>query len=170
MSPHWALLILAWLAILMLALAMTGLIRQIRIMAAEGQRPGGYGGLSSRRVIRRLPKNVLDADRLGSSVVLFASRGCATCTKVLPAFQALAEANPSRSFVVVYPGRADLINDGRLRLVEGRADLFDLMQVPVTPYVISVDSDGAIGAAGPAGSEARLAQVLEKTGANGGPG
>jgi thiol-disulfide isomerase/thioredoxin len=100
--------------------------------------------------------------------MLFASRGCATCSKVLPAFEALAEANPSRSFIVAYPGQSDLTNNGRLRLVEDRADLFDLLQVPVTPYVISIDPDGAIGAAGPAGSEARLKQVLEKMGAQGG--
>lgn len=162
MSALWAAVLLAWAAILLLTLAITGLIRQFRHMAASsvtGARVGFGQGLG-----HHVSEQVVDREGLRSSIILFASDDCSACHHIIPTFEELAPTQPDRDFVVVYPQQALRRGGSRVRVMEKREDLFELFDIPATPFLASIERDGSVGIARTPGSRSTLSQLVSQIG------
>lgn len=152
MSFQTSALIVTWAALLLLALVVAGLVRQVHALSSgtarrvpAGPRPGN-------------PAPHLDRlDARPPAVLLFLSPGCHTCTEVLdesvsalgdgPAVHALyEEAAPDPPPGVVAHGHQDR--------------LFAAYDAVAVPFAVLVGADGRIAGAGPAGSRAAIRELL----------
>lgn len=161
MSFQTSALILSWVAILLLALVVSGLIRQIHALSAGGgQRPGSLGplpGAPAPGVDRLAP------DRRRPVVLLFLSADCRTCAEALDeAGRAGPDGVPLR---VLYAGAGPAVGDLPLPVDTGQAELFERYDVIVTPFAVVVDRTGLVVSAEPVGSRAALREVLDRAGA-----
>lgn len=162
--------VLAWVAIVVLALGLAGLLRQVGVLSrsrlgAAGSdgtaSPAGSGPRSTRDLVGfRLPldgplQQLVDpgAER---TVVAFVSPGCPSCTQTLQALSADPLLASGRvSLVAVSTGSCDpaaaataaLAGTGRARCVPQGRDLLARLYVPATPYLALLTPDGTLGAA-----------------------
>jgi hypothetical protein len=147
-----AALIAAWIAILVLALALAGVLQQMRALV------GGSAGaprLAVGPIVGR-PAPPLDGRAVPApALILFADRDCPSCHEVAPAFG--LRGNGSIRKVLVYEGDAPPAYHGIDTLVVDRAT-FDQWNVRVTPFLAAVDEAGTVVSAAPVGS----APVLER--------
>ena len=146
-------LILSWAAILLLALVVSGLVRQVHALAAGPRRVGPRPGAPAPGLAGLAPP-----DR--PLVLLFLSADCRTCT------EALAEAAATGPVLALYAdtGPAGPPPAGPVTVHTGQAALFDRYDVVATPYAVVVDAADRVGAAGPVGSRAALRDLLASAG------
>jgi hypothetical protein len=151
-------LILAWLAILILALGMSGLLRQVRALST-----GRTSQPQAGPVIGGPAPPLIGDDGVepgATTVALFVDASCGSCAGVLRLGEELAAAHDDRlRFVAVYPTNPDGVEHRRVRVVENRS-AFLSYRVPVTPYGVVVDHDGRIAHAGPLGSDELLRDLV----------
>ncbi|QFG67417.1 hypothetical protein [Ornithinimicrobium pratense] len=163
-------LVLAWVAILLLALGLAGLLRQVSLLTRqlETGAPGTTGAPSARavagagaRTTRELigftaPMDVVDRvrhDGADLTVVAFVAPGCSSCTMTLGALAAdplLADGRAGLTIVSTGscgPATADADGVRRLCCVSQGRDLLDRLAVPATPYLLVLDPDGVVRAA-----------------------
>jgi hypothetical protein len=159
MSPLTAALVLAWLCIVLLALATAGLLR--RIDALERDRAGGAAtpqAPAGPRAGLRLPTDrYLDVSGARDVLLLVVSPGCGSCQTALGD---LVAARPEGLDVVVVtaePSFEPLKVPPGFAAVPGAADLVDVLDVPATPYLVRLDADGTIRRADVATSGTNLA-------------
>ena len=156
-----AALVAAWLAILVLALALAGVLHRLRAIAA-GSPP------ATRPAVGPLVGAVapaLDGRALsGPALILFADRECPSCHEVAPAFgQAALGANGSGAHVqkvLVYQGDTPPADQG-LDTMRVQRDTFERWNVRVTPFLVAVDARGTVAAAAPVGSAPVLGRHLK---------
>lgn len=154
--------LLAWAAIVLLALGLAGLLRQVTLLTRgqagppSGHAPSGGAPRSTRDLVGfRLPAvgelAALVAPGSHRTVVAFVSPGCSSCAVTL---RALADVPDVRSGSVALvavstgscePALADLGGTGRC-VGQGRP-LMEQLHVPATPYLMAVDAGGTIVAA-----------------------
>lgn len=155
--------LLAWVALVLLALGLAGLLRQVTVLSRSrvgqsGAAPAaaGSGPRSTRDLVGfRLPAH---GDLAGlvepgahRTVVVFVSPGCSSCSQTLTALAASPEVSGGSVAVVAVstgscePAEADLGGTGRC-IAQGRA-LLDQLHVPATPYLVGLDGGGTIVAA-----------------------
>jgi hypothetical protein len=155
-------LILAWIAIILLGFAMSGLLHQLQVLtAAVG------GGRTTAGPALGLPAPMLDglggeAGWRAPTIVLFLESGCKTCRDVLNELPALAGAHESGvDFAVVFgdAGFADA-EDERIRLLPNQPKAFADFEVPLTPFAVLVDGNGLVVAREPLGSREALRQFV----------
>jgi hypothetical protein len=154
-------LLLAWAAILFLALAMTGLIRQVRYLSDRLEDGSPSNGVSRRRtssVLRagaRPPglEELLSAHGRPLGIV-FASDACPSCEARLDELREVMD--DTDSLIVVR--RRPL--DGRAAAPSGlpfpevhSSELFDSFHVAMTPTAFAVGGDGAVADSVPLGSK-----------------
>lgn len=154
MSFEATAIVLAWGAILLLALAMAGLVRQVRyITIAHGAARAMVG--PSRDQL--LPAELFDALSLTNSdtTLVFMDRDCDACTRVLPELERLAEVG-HKSFAVVFRHAPKEQVAGRLMVVDHMAAAFERLRVPVTPYAVRVGARGEVTDAAAVGSSEAL--------------
>ncbi|GAA4919624.1 hypothetical protein LX16_4327 [Stackebrandtia albiflava] len=150
-------LILSWLAILLLALVMSGLVRQVhRLSRGMTGSPRGIG----------LPAgaDAPDAAALlgGAGVLLFLSRECRSCTEALDeAARWVRETEDAPPVHAVYGGTAP--DDGPLPASGERRDLFEDYDAVATPFAVVVDATGRVARAEPVGSRKAVRALLETT-------
>ncbi|NDU74039.1 hypothetical protein GWI34_15535 [Actinomadura sp. DSM 109109] len=150
MSFQNSALLLSWVAILLLALVVAGLVRQVHALGQGAARPTGLGPAVG------TPAPAFD--RLGPGLLLFLDRECGVCADVLDAVP------PGRPLHAVFAGPPP---DGPPRpgvtVLAGEQDgLFADYGVPATPFAVLVGADGRVRAAEPVGSpEALRALTLE---------
>lgn len=146
-------MILAWLAILVLALAMAGLLRQVRT-------------LSSGRPVRRqvgppagsLAPEVPGLEQLAQegyiTVLLFLDTNCDVCVETLRIAEELAGDRNGHSvrFVAIFSANADGATSDRIRRVENGNDIFARYSVPVAPFGVAINDRGRVTHAGGIGS------------------
>ncbi|MFG2002984.1 hypothetical protein ACGFNU_27875 [Spirillospora sp. NPDC048911] len=151
MSFQTSALLLSWAAIVLLALVVAGLVRQVHALN-QGPRAGESPlGLAPGT---RAP----GFDRLGPGLLLFLDVDCGVCAEVLdaagtlgrPVHAIFAHAAPAA------PGVTVLANE--------RDGLFDDYAVPATPFAVLVDARGRVRAAEPVGSTEALRELLGDTG------
>jgi hypothetical protein len=153
--------LLAWVAIVVLAFAMGGLLSELRALRTSGS-------TSIERNGPRIGSNIAGALKAsgvetndGPSYLLFASGECATCVEVAPAFEADSVRDPTHTFILVV--KADdakrLLAYGRGLVQEGGA-LFELMDIRVVPFAVAVARDGTIVDASPIGSIKAMRQFV----------
>lgn len=155
--------LLAWVALVLLALGLAGLLRQVTVLSRSqlgrsSTTPAspGSGPRTTRDLIGfRLPA---DGELAGlvepgahRTVVVFVSPGCSSCAHTLTALAGVPDVTGGSVAVVAVstgscePALADLGGTGRC-LAQGRA-LLDHLLVPATPYLVGLDSGGTIVAA-----------------------
>jgi hypothetical protein len=146
-------LVLAWVAILLLALGLAGLLRQVSVLtrqetvpagAAAGRR--GAGARTTRDLVGfRLPET--DRAQLTAGVVLFVAPGCSSCGQTLDLLAAdPLVANGAVPVTVVSTGGCPPpVDPDRIFtcLPQGR-ELMDRLMVPATPYLLSLDRSGTV--------------------------
>lgn len=129
MTLDSTLLILAWAAIFMLALAIAGIIRQLRILVAL--QPTNRG-------LALVPAAVLPMEQ-DVRLILLLDTGCRACEALLPAIDDVAKAignEPSAEFVLVFKGNAPPDLEGT-NSFPNRSDIFAALRVNMTPYAIA---------------------------------
>jgi len=152
MSFTTAVLLITWAVLLVLALAVAGTIRQLRMLAATGS-PSPR--LAVGPAVGAPPPPIVELDPLPRpAALLFADHGCAGCAEVVPAFaNGFAD---GATKVVLY---ADEAADGiPLATLAHQRKAFDDWRIPVTPYCVVIDEAGRVAAAGPVGSRLMLDQ------------
>ncbi|WP_134772073.1 hypothetical protein [Ornithinimicrobium flavum] len=157
-------LVLAWVAIVLLALGLAGLLRQVSLLTRQlehgGDRAAAAGG-SGRRSARttrelvgfRAPETVVDRvlhDGAHRTVVAFVSPGCSSCSltlRALAAEESVAAGSVGLTLVSTgscEPGLDDAQGAGRVACVPQGRDLMDLLAVPATPYLVALDPRGTL--------------------------
>jgi thiol-disulfide isomerase/thioredoxin len=153
-------LILAWVAIALLGLALSGLLRQLN-------------SLTSAQEIQRFsvgptvgePAPPLDGAADWAKrprVLLFARTGCPGCSEVLPEFAALAQSNEGIDFVSVFPDNAGGYSSPHVRVLTEQPGAFDRYLIPVTPFGVTVDADGVVRDGEPLGSAIALRHLVAR--------
>jgi hypothetical protein len=153
MSFQTSALIVTWVALLLLALVVAGLVRQVHALTSgTAPRPARSGAVPGTRAP--------DLDRLGAdapAVLLFLTPTCHTCVEVLD--ETATVVGDRLPVHALYEGTApDPPPD-----VTAHADqshLFGVYGALATPYAVLVGADGRITAATPVGSRAAVRELL----------
>lgn len=156
MSFETSALLLSWVAILLLALAVSGLIRQVHGLANGGARPDSTG---LRPGSRAPGLDRLTRDRTGPVLLLFLDTGCRTCAEVLGEAASIRPAQITLRFLYAGPAPA---TDTPLELHGGQQELFERYDAIVTPFAVLVDAAGRVAWSEPVGSRAALRQLVER--------
>lgn len=150
-------LLLAWIAILLLALGMSGLLSQIHALKLQDRwKPDPPIGL--------LPGSAAPGGELGifeqgsRTLVLFADTDCQACSEVVPVFADLID-RTSHDLHGTIVSRAVLTRNGMippsLRAVQ-HPRLFDAFRITAVPTVVLIDEMGAVVRTEPVGSVERV--------------
>lgn len=148
MSFQNSALLLSWVAILLLALVVAGLVRQVHALSRGAPRPAGLG---------LAPGTPAPAfDRLGPGLLLFLDRDCGVCADVLA-----AAGSPEPPLHAIFAGPPpDGASRPGVRVLTGEQDgLFADYRVPATPFAVLVGADGRVRAAEPVGSPEALHEL-----------
>jgi hypothetical protein len=162
MDFHTSALILAWAAILVLAFAMAGLLRQVRALSAGSATPLPLGPPIG-SVAPSLHSSG-QTDWQGTTVALFLDESCQSCDRALRLAEDLAATNGERiRLVAVFPTGMNGHRPRRVEVVEDAGEAFARFRVPMTPYGVVIGGDGRIEHAAPLGAEQGLAELVERT-------
>lgn len=139
-----AALLVAWLAIMLLALGFAGLMRQLAELhrsIATGAAPGGAAPVLRGLAIPRSG----DLGRIrpeGNGLILFVSPGCSSCAATL---NTICDSPVDGQLVIASSGPCPQqgIPSGAV-CVSDALPLMERLGVPGTPYLIDVDHDGVI--------------------------
>ncbi len=148
-------LVLAWLAIVVLAMGFAGLLRQVMVLSRRQTGPATSSRTASDLIGFTVPASgelaALRHPQARATVVAFVSPGCPSCAQTLQALAAMPEAgSASLALTAVSTGScapaADVLGDGPTCIAQGRPVL-ERLQVPATPYLMVLDRAGTITAA-----------------------
>jgi len=155
-------LILAWVAILILTLAMAGLLRQVRTLSSNRTPQRQLGPSIGTEAP---PLHPGDEPRPGvPTVALFLDPGCESCDRSLDQADKLAATTLGRlRFVAVFSAAANGHRPRRVELVEHGAEAFSRYRIPLTPFGVVVDGERRIVRAAPLGSDAALDDLVLET-------
>lgn len=153
MSFETSALIVTWVALLLLAFVVAGLVRQVHALSSgTGPRPVGAG--------LRAGDTAAELDRLGvaaPAVLLFLRATCTTCVEALAeTVDVVGERLP---VVALYEGQAPEPRPGVPAFAD-QGDLFATYGALATPFAVLVGADGRITAAAPVGSRAAVRRLL----------
>lgn len=161
MSFEATALVLAWVAILVLALALSGLIRQVRAMSL---RPRMVSLPSENTVGTTLSFNgsLISNGETSTTVLMFVTAGCKTCDARLGDLEKAADIESQNiSIAAVFPHAANGTRRTRIKVLEHQEHVFDQMRIPVTPFGVVLSKDGVVTHAAPVGSSEALGQLLQ---------
>jgi len=159
MSFLTAVLALAWLAIIVLAFALAGVVRQLHDVK-EAMRQGR--GLPPRYGSAALPalRSMSGANR---TVLLVVDDACATCRLIFPEYAAQARDIPGQEFrVLTYTESSRSWLDGAGVRVDVDPDAFGQLDLPWRPALVLIDSDGSVLDARPVGSVQSLQRTVDE--------
>ncbi len=144
MTTATAALVLAWIAIVLLALATAGLLRRVEQLSARTTAPAEARHEPARGL--QVPMATHLAAFAGGRddvLLLFASPSCATCQAAVDAIVAAEPAG--RVGVVVREADAGPLEvPGTWVTRTSAVDLFRVLRVPATPYLVRLGPDGTI--------------------------
>ncbi len=132
--------VVLWVAVVVLALAIAALLRQIGVLHARLQPMGVH--FAGEGTDRLKPAPLADRFDYGAAqftLVAFTSPGCELCASLLPGISALDKQYDDLAVHVVNHEAAT-------------ASTFNAFRVSSTPYVVAVDSQGVVQARGVANS------------------
>lgn len=160
--------IVTWLMIGLLALAMSGLLRQIKLLSNRIE-----GGAGSHRVYpmvgRPFPEFEADsATQIGwrrPALIVFVTRDCDVCSQRLAELSRLAEKDGSGvDYGAVFSGDPDGVRSPALRVFAKRPHMFEELGIRVTPFGVVI-VNGRIANAQPVGSRDELKELIRAAGA-----
>jgi hypothetical protein len=157
MSVQASALILAWIAIAMLALAMAGLLRQVRILSAQMSHTPLRASALIGSPIPEFQDASLQWDR--PTLLLFVTADCSVCQERLRELESLAEQDGDRSYVAVFPGSADGLRAQRVQVLQNQSAAFRRFSIPVTPFGVVVAPGGVVAHAAAVGSSSTLREL-----------
>ena len=152
MSFETSALVVTWVALLLLAFVVAGLVRQVHALSS------GAGARPARAALRAGDRADLVA--LGTdppAVLLFLRATCHTCVDALA--EAVAVTEDRTSVVALYEGQVPGPTPGVVAL-GNQGDLFTAYGALATPFAVLVGADGRITAAAPVGSRAAVRELL----------
>lgn len=161
MSFETTAILLAWVVILILALALAGLMRQFHLWA-EGQRPEP---LAIGPAIGSTVPEVTDLDaRSGRpTLLLFVNDTCRGCERLLPALPQVARDHGDVQLVAMFPkvanGHRDLAG---VHVIERQAHVFERERISVTPFGVALTPEARVLDRAPIGSTNSLARFIER--------
>jgi hypothetical protein len=180
-------LVLSWVAILLLALGLAGLLRQVSLLtrqlesgtAGSGAGAGPATRAAGARTTRELvgftaPADVVDRlrhDGCAPTVVAFVAPGCSSCSLTLGALAADPLLSGGQLGLTVVstgscgPATAEARGVQRLSCIAQGRDLMDRLAVPATPYLVVLDPAGTVRAATLPDEDTDLGAWLRRTGA-----
>ncbi|MGW1888008.1 hypothetical protein [Streptomyces sp. NPDC001970] len=183
--------IASWAAIALLALVVSGLVRQVhQLSRAQPHRPGRVGiapgapapGLEAPGFDAARPDDTAGLHGLltpgRAALLLFLDADCSTCVQVL------AEAGAwtirqgqgqgqgwghgqgpgdaaAPQVLGLYAGPAPQAGQGAVPVRGGRPELFTAYDIPATPYAVAIDAKGRIARSEPLGSPTALLRLLD---------
>lgn len=140
MSFTTAALLVSWLAIVVLALGLAGLLRQVQDLTRQVASLGS--GVSTTSLVGlALPAAgpIGSLRPVGGGLVVVISPGCTSCAEALDVIAAHGLLDRT---VAVSASTCEA--SGVQRCVPDAGDLIDRLGVPATPYLIAVDAAGEI--------------------------
>lgn len=156
MSFEASALILAWVAIALLALAMAGLVRQVRVLSEQ---PRGGRFLHSPLVGSAAP-DLTGQGWARRTVLLFVAPDCEVCHARLADLETLAASNgDDLAFAAVFPGEANGFASSRVKVLANQRAAFDQFRVPITPFGAVVTAQGTVSYVGTIGSSQAVAEL-----------
>jgi hypothetical protein len=159
MSFQTSALILSWIAILLLALVVSGLVRQVHALSngAVRRRPESVGlrpGAPAPGFAQLAPASPV------TLVLLFLDRGCGVCAEVLSEATGWA-GRADLTLRVLYRDSVPTQAGGLpLTVLGGQAELFERYDVVATPFATVIDPAGRVRRVEPVGSRAALRHLL----------
>ncbi|GGK27903.1 hypothetical protein GCM10011583_69870 [Streptomyces camponoticapitis] len=162
--------IASWAAIALLALVVSGLIRQVhQLSRTQPHRPGRVGiapgapapGLDAARVDAAGLDGLLTEGRAG--LLLFLDADCRTCAEVLAEAGAWTTRQGATAPAVLglYAGARPQGDEGPVPVRDHRPELFTAYDIPATPYAVAIDPEGRIARSEPLGSSTALLRLLD---------
>lgn len=162
--------IVSWAAIALLALVVSGLIRQVhQLSRTQPHRPGRVGiapgaaapGLDAVRSDAAGLDGLLTRGRAG--LLLFLDADCRTCGEVLAEAGAWTVRQGAAAPAVfgLYAGAGPEADEGPVPVREHRPELFTAYDIPATPYAVAIDPEGRIARSEPLGSPTDLLRLLD---------
>jgi hypothetical protein len=146
MSFETTALLLTWAALVLLALALAGLVRQVhQLTHGPGTRDLGLP--------TGTPAPALDLVRAEPgrpTLLLFLSEDCPVCREVFQEALGLDGAPATRAIFAEEAIGAD--PPANMTILPDQAELFTAYQVPATPYGVIIGADGRVRVAEPVGS------------------
>ncbi|WP_351237322.1 hypothetical protein [Streptomyces sp. NPDC002133] len=176
-------LIASWAAIALLALVVSGLVRQVhQLSRAQPYRPGRVGiapgaaapGLDTARLDDTAGLEAPALEDLLTpgrpALLLFLDADCSTCVQVLAEAGAwtIRQGQGHDGGEAVAPqllgfcaGPAPQGGEGAVPVRGGRPELFTAYDIPATPYAVVIDADGRIARSEALGSPTALLRLLD---------
>jgi hypothetical protein len=151
-------LLLSWIAIVLLALGMSGLLRHVVDLRAQLSQ-GGFGGIL--RPGLQAPRIPELGDWSRPSLLIFADADCPVCRSLTPTIEALAAAHGECEFMVLYPREAPVEDRFGPRILSNQRAIFDEYRIGFTPFAVGVGEAGLVTDMAPVGSERLLVQFVE---------
>ncbi|HEX2299228.1 MAG TPA: hypothetical protein VHH34_12060 [Pseudonocardiaceae bacterium] len=159
MSFLAALLALAWLAIIVLAFALAGVLRQLHDIRETMRHGRGLPPRHGSGAIAAL-RSASDTDR---SILLVVDDACATCRLIFPEYAAQAREIPGREFrVLTYSEASRAWLEGAGVRVDVDPDTFRQLDLPWRPALVLIDPDGTVLDARPVGSAQSLQRTMDE--------
>jgi len=158
MSFETTALLVTWAALVLLALVVAGLVRQVHQLT-QGPRTRDLG------LPAGSPAPALDdvgAESGQATLLLFLSEDCPVCHDVFEEALGLAGGPATRAIFAEQAIGAD--PPANMRVLSGRQDLFTEYKVPATPYAVVVGADGRVRTAEPVGSVRGLYALVTEAG------
>jgi hypothetical protein len=166
MSFYGSALLLAWVAIVLLGLTVSGLVRQVHALQSPRRPEGLEADLPTGTQAPTI--DGLAWDRQRSNVLLFVDASCQSCAQVLPYLGTLAEERTGdTAFTALFAGHDGGFQTDHVRVLTRQARAFEQYQVPLTPFGVKVSPEGVLIAAAPVGSDKILKELVERGGHGG---
>lgn len=160
MSFQTSALILSWIAILLLALVVSGLVRQVHALSSGavrrpesvGLRPGSPApGFSALAPVPPAPL-----------VLLFLHHGCGTCTELLDEATGQVD-RPGFALRVLYRGSVPPeVAELPITVLGDQAELFERYDAIATPFAVVIDGAGRVLRSEPVGSRGAFRHLLDR--------
>jgi hypothetical protein len=148
-------LLLAWVAIVLLALSVAGLMRQVHLLLTERTAEGTPA--AGTPVPRTLPPDLMAVG--AERIVLFASTSCVACSEVMPVMVEYSTRSGTSCTVVTAGSRHPQWPD-ELHYRENAADLFEQFGVTATPHALRIVG-GDVADSAPVGSVEALRRLID---------
>lgn len=154
-------LILSWGAILLMGLALSGIVRQVRYLTSIAT-PGA--GPYAHLLGKPAPSVTRSTTEAKPQVLLFVNAECEVCEERLKELDQIAQSSPNVAFGALFAGPLNGFRSRHLKMHPEQDLLFEAMKIPITPFGIATRTDGVISFASPIGSADALKQLVARVG------
>jgi|Tabmets5t2r1_1033131.scaffolds.fasta_scaffold131083_2 F plasmid transfer operon protein len=162
MSVQASGLLLAWVAIIGLAFATSGLLRQVQTLSAQLKTSASRSSTAVGRPAPELEDSGIGWDR--PTLLVFAAADCQVCRQRLGELDGVAEQDGGGlALVAVFSGPVDGFQPRSVTVLENQRSAFERFGVPITPFGVLVNREGMVAHATALGSAAALDELV-KTG------